>query len=149
VRNNVAVGNREAGIGLENYRGRGLLRSVIVAHNTVYDNGDGGIQVAGAARETLLVNNAVHARSGTQALPAWRPGLQLLGNFDCSRLGCFQDPVGFDFSPSAGSLLVGPGSMRTDTWMPPSDFFGSRRGQPPTVGAIERASRPIILELRP
>ena len=35
MRNNIAVGNREAGIALEDHGRRGLLRGVVVAHNTV------------------------------------------------------------------------------------------------------------------
>ncbi len=144
VRNNVAVGNREAGIGLENYRGRGLLRGVVVAHNTVYNNWLAGIEVPElGVRDATIVNNAVHARISTPALPPWRAGLLLGGNVDCSWGACFTDPEGLDFSPFVRSLLIGPGAMRADGWMPKDDFFGTRRGIPPAVGAVERPSGPI------
>ncbi|MGH7752561.1 MAG: right-handed parallel beta-helix repeat-containing protein, partial [Gemmatimonadales bacterium] len=35
VRNNVSTANSDAGIGLENYQSRGLLRGIVVAHNTI------------------------------------------------------------------------------------------------------------------
>ena len=43
VRNNVAVGSRGPGIELQDYASRGLLRGIVVAHNTVYGNATGGI----------------------------------------------------------------------------------------------------------
>jgi hypothetical protein len=42
VRNNVVTTSAEAGIGLENYHRRGLLRGVVVSHNTIYGNAKGG-----------------------------------------------------------------------------------------------------------
>ncbi len=84
-----------------------------------------------------------HARISTPALPPWRAGLQLGGNVDCSWGACFTDPEGLDFSPFVGSLLIGPGAMRADGWMPRDDFFGTRRGIPPAVGAVERPAGSI------
>ncbi len=150
VRNNVAVANREAGIGLENYRGRGLLRGVVVAHNTVYSNWLAGIEVPElGVRDAILVNNAVHARIGTSAFPARRAGLWVAGNVDCSWGSCFAGAAGLDFSPVVGSLLMGPGAIWEEAWMPRDDLFGGRRGMPPTVGAVEHPSGPITLGLKP
>src|SRR6185295_6438754 len=60
VRNNVSGWNFEAGIGLENYGGRGLLRAIVAMHNTVYANMSGGIMTPErGSLEAALVNNAV------------------------------------------------------------------------------------------
>jgi hypothetical protein len=144
VRNNVAVGNFEAGIGLEDYQHRGLLRGVIVAHNSVYGNRQAGIWIGDSDRmEASILNNAVHSRSGTPALPPARPGLRLVGNRDCTWLACFANTEGLDFSPFPGSLLVGAAISGVDRTQVDDDFFGTRRGVPASTGAIERPSGPI------
>ncbi len=146
IRNNVTASNDEAGIALEDYKKRGLLRGVFIANNTAYKNGAGGITApqTGVSGVTI-VNNAVHAGGTTRAYPAPRTGLRLAGNIDCTTLPCFANPEQEDFSPDAASLLKGAGVLWTDTWMPRDDFFGVRRSMPPTAGAIERRSRPISL----
>jgi hypothetical protein len=150
VRNNVAILNREAGIALQDYRGRGFLRGVTVTHNTVYDNREGGILVSGRGlRDAAVLNNAAHARPGFPALPRPHPALRLSGNVDCSQTPCFVNPDGRDFSPLVGSLLMGLGTMGTETGAPADDFFGARRSIPPTVGAIERPAGPIPLGPKP
>ncbi|MGH7536730.1 MAG: right-handed parallel beta-helix repeat-containing protein, partial [Gemmatimonadales bacterium] len=60
VRNNIGVGSMEWGVGLEDYGRRGLLRGIVVAHNTVYGNLLGGIGVPGSdrIRDAIIVNNA-------------------------------------------------------------------------------------------
>jgi parallel beta helix pectate lyase-like protein len=144
VRNNVAVGNFEAGIGLENYQHRGLLRGVIVAHNSVYGNRQAGIWIGDSDRmDASVLNNAAHSRSGTPALPPARPGLRLVGNLDCTWLACFANTEGLDFSPFPGSLLVGAAISGVDRTLVDDDFFGTRRGVPASTGAIERPSGPI------
>jgi hypothetical protein len=149
VRNNVSIGNFESGIGLENYRHRGLLRGIVVAHNTVYGNTQAGISAPDGGRvETVLVNNAVHARRGTPGLPAPRPGLSVAGNVNCSLAPCFGNPELLDFSPFAGSLLLGPGVENGPATIPRDDFFGARRRFPPAVGAIERPGNPIQLRIK-
>ncbi len=146
VRNNVTVANHDAGIGIENYRQRNLLRAIILAHNTVYGNVGAGISVPdGEVRDILVVNNAAQSWGGTSALPGPRAGLQLRGNVDCTWAPCFMNPQGMDFSPFAGSLLTGPGMVRVESWMPRDDLFGKARGTPPTVGAIEHPSGPLPL----
>jgi hypothetical protein len=152
VRNNVTVSNDEAGIGIEDYKKRGLLREVFVANNTIYKNRAGGITVPEAGigiSEVTIINNAVHAGGGTRAYPALRPGLRLAGNVDCTAIPCFVNPEERDFSPRAGSRLRGAGISSRDGWTPSEDFFGVRRGIPPTAGAIERPSRPILLTPQP
>jgi hypothetical protein len=147
VRNNILAQNREAGIGLEDYRGRGLLRSIAVVHNSLYRNLAAGISVpdGGQLRDVTIVNNAVHARGGTRALPGPRPEIELAGNVDCTWAPCFADPEGMDFSPLVGSLLTAPGSVRPGAWAPVDDYAGHRRRMPPTVGALEGRARPIRL----
>jgi hypothetical protein len=146
VRNNVAASNDEAGIAVEDYKKRGLLRGIFIANNTVYKNGAGGITVpeAGVSGVTI-VNNAAHAGGNTRAYPVPKTGLRLAGNIDCTMLPCFANPDREDFSPHAASLLRGAGVLWTDTWMPREDLFGMRRAMPPTAGAIERPSKPISL----
>jgi hypothetical protein len=147
VRNNIALLNRDAGIGLEDYGGRGLLRSIVVAHNTVYKNTGAGILIPDGRplRDIVVRSNAVQARAGTAALPAPRPEIDLMGNVDCTWAPCFVDPDRLDFSPLMGSLLSVPGSMRPGPWLPVDDLFGVPRGPLPTVGAVERRAKPIRL----
>jgi hypothetical protein len=120
-----------------------------VAHNTVYANFAGGITIPERGPvEAALVNNAVHARAGTAALPAARPGLRLTGNVDCSFSLCFANPDALDFSPFTGSILVGRG-LGVDSSAPRDDFFGTRRGELPTIGAVEQPHGPIRLGVKP
>jgi len=146
VRNNISGWNAEAGIGLEDYRRRGLLRGIEVAHNTVYHNGQAGIGApeAGLLVQVSVVNNAVHARGGTPWLPRARVGLRLGGNVDCTWAVCFIDPEGLDFSAAPGSLLQSPAVVRSGE-VPADDFFGSRRGIPAALGAVERSRGPVRL----
>jgi hypothetical protein len=144
VRNNVAVGSAEAGIGLEDYGRRGLLRGIVVAHNTVYGNEGGGIAAPPDGRlEARLVNNAVHAPVGKAALPH-RAEVARLGNVECPLGVCFVAAEAGDFgflAAQAGLVVSGPG-------MPADDYFGQPRGVPPVVGAIERSPGPIPLGLK-
>jgi len=143
VRNNIVVSSAEGGIGLEDYGGRGLLRGIVAAHNTVYDNAAGGIVARRVvALDAKVLNNAVHARAGTPALPA-NLGVDRVGNVVCTTTRrCFRDPSRRDFSlvgfPS-GSILDGP-------WRPIDDYFGQCRGIPPMAGAIEYPAAAIRLE---
>jgi hypothetical protein len=144
VRNNISLGNFDSGIGLENYGRRGLLRRIVVAHNTVYGSRGGGISVPGQGPvEALLINNAVHAQAGAPVLPMTRSGLRLAGNVDCSLALCFSNPPGMDFSPFPGSLLFGIAAVQPGEASAVDDFFGRRRRMPPAIGAIEGASGPI------
>ena len=77
-------------------------------------------------------------------------GVRLAGNVDCTWVPCFTSPEVLNFSPYPGSVLVGSSVPRPADGLGPSDdFFGARRGLLPTVGAIERASGPIHLGVKP
>jgi Right handed beta helix region len=147
VRNNIATRSAESGIALENYGGRGLLRGVVLAHNTVYGNHEAGIGVPPAGRlEVTIANNAVHALPGTPALPSpTRPGVLSVGNVACASRRCFADPGARDFSP----LALGPAAALQGAWLPRDDYFGRRRSTPSTPGAIERPAGPIPLAIKP
>jgi hypothetical protein len=150
IRNNVSALNGEAGIGLEDYQRRGLLRAIAIVANTVYKNAAGGITAPESGlRDVDVINNAAHAPSGRPSVPAPQPGLQLAGNVNCTWVPCFANPDGMDFSPFPGSLLISSGASSMRGSMPQEDFFGVRRGVPPTVGAIERQSGPISFQPRP
>jgi hypothetical protein len=144
VRNNISGWNVEGGIGLENYGRRGLLRGVVVAHNSLYANQQGGvIAPEDGPLEATLLNNAVHARAGTPPLPPARPGLRMTGNVDCSWAPCFANADALDFSPFAGSILAGRGLGPTEALVPGDDFFGARRGPIPTIGAVDQPRGPV------
>jgi hypothetical protein len=150
VRNNIALGNTMAGIGIEDYGRRGLLRGVRVAHNTLYRNGVAGIMVpATGLLDIALVNNAAQAKPGGTALPEPQPGLRLIGNVDCGPLACFVDGESHDFSPMPGGPLSTSAAVPLGPWVPTLDYFGAPRGMPPTVGAVEHVQGPIRLAPRP
>jgi len=145
VRNNISMRNEEAGVGLEDYKGRGLLRGITVVNNTLYTNSAGGVTApANAVRDVVIVNNAAGGRGAAKPFPPATPGLNVAGNVDCTWVPCFANPDAMDFSPLPGSMLIGPG-LRAGPWLPREDYFGVRRGFQPTVGAIERPSGPISL----
>jgi hypothetical protein len=145
VRNNVAMANVEGGIALENYGRRDLLRGLTVVHNSIYGNQQGGIIVPIVGRvQATVANNAVHAGPGKPTFPVDRAGITSVGNVDCTSLPCFVRPQARDFSP----LLLGPGRVTGDPWMPLDDYFGRRRGIPPVAGAIEQPAGPIPLEAK-
>ncbi|MGH7414234.1 MAG: right-handed parallel beta-helix repeat-containing protein [Candidatus Rokuibacteriota bacterium] len=148
VRNNISTRNLDSGIGLENYGRRGLLRGILVSHNSIHGNRHAGISVPDQGPiEARIVNNAVHARAGTLALPTMRPSLRLLGNADCARASCFTNPGELDFSPFPGSLLFGAGILVAGDAAATDDYFGSPRRIPPTVGAVDGMSGPVRLGL--
>jgi hypothetical protein len=147
VRNNISGWNAEGGIGLEDYGRRALLRGLAISHNTVYGNGEGGITIPSSGRlEASLENNAAQTRGGTPAFPTARAGLRLAGNLDCTWLQCFTDPENLDFSPAGGSLLRPLGGLRGQGGAPRDDFFGTPRGVPAAIGAVERPIHPNKLE---
>jgi Right handed beta helix region len=148
VRNNVSAGNSEAGIALEDYGKRRLLHGIVIAHNTVYGNRLGGISAAPEGiHDTIIVNNAAHSPIPTKAFPPAQNGIRMAGNVDCSVVACFTSPHQMNFSPFPGSILAGVGAGGLGPWMPRDDLFGSPRGTPPTVGAIEKAAGQLPLEV--
>jgi hypothetical protein len=145
VRNNIAIGSAEGGIGLENYGRRGLLRSVVVSHNTVYGNTDGGILVPPSGQlSAIIVNNAAHTRPGTTPYPKGRAGVVSSGNVDCTWRVCFVNPIERDFSPLAIEAASPMGTLT-----PKDDYFGLSRGQSLIPGAIEHRAGPIPLGVKP
>src|SRR5688572_19410215 len=138
VRNNISVFNRDGGVGLQDYVGRGLLRDIAVVHNTLYGNNRGGIFIAGEKLANVeIVNNAgVAPITGSAGLS----GINYLMNIDCANSRCFTDPEQLNFSPSAGSGLLGAGVKLARKWMPSDDFFQRQRTRTPSVGAIESSS---------
>jgi hypothetical protein len=145
VRNNIAIANAEGGIGLEDYGRRGLLRHIVIAHNTLYKNGEGGIVAPRERRvhDATLANNVVQGRGDRPALPREHPGLRLTGNVDCTWLVCFANPEALDFSPRPGSLLSLRGTVPLEPWAPRDDYFGLKRNLLPIMGAVEEAMGPI------
>jgi hypothetical protein len=150
VRNNVSVANGEAGIGIQDYGKRDLLRGITVVYNTVYDNEKGGILVTdGKVIAGIAGYNAAHARATTPAFPVEQPGLRQVGNLDCSLLHCFVDPESRNFSPRLNSPLMENGKMPNEQWVPGIDFFGRARKHPPVTGAVGFPGQPIVLGVKP
>ena len=144
VRNNIALGNALAGVGLEDYGRRGLLRGVIVAHNTLYGNEIGPLTVtSNGGVDAAVVNNALHAKAVGALVALSGAGLRMRGNVNCSSAPCFTSPEARDFSPLPGGPLVGAGITRGEPWAPALDFFGVRRRDPPSAGAVEPGGPPL------
>ena len=141
VRNNISVGAAGAGIGLEDYGGRGLLRGIVVAQNTVYAARQGGVGGPRARLEAKVLYNAVHAQGPLMPPPG--PGVLSLGNVDCRLAPCFLDPVAFNFAPILGSLLLDR-IVETGGDLAGDDFFGNRRMSPSSAGAVESGSSGIV-----
>ena len=145
VRNNIATSSAEGGIGLEDYARRGLLRGIIVVHNTVSDNAEGGITAPKTGLlEARILNNVAHARPGTSAFPVIPVGVESAGNVDCGTSPCFRDASQRDFSP----VVARVGALLSAPWAPRDDYFGRRRETPAVAGAIERSGPPIRLEMK-
>lgn len=145
VKNNIAVLSAEAGIALEDYGKRGLLRKIVLAHNTLYGNTTGGIVVPKQGLiDVRIVNNAAHALPGTPAFPIGQPGVMSVGNVDCRMRPCFQAPELGNYSP----LSLGLAFFDAYPVMPTEDYFGQRRAMPPIPGAVEAPARAIPLGIK-
>jgi Right handed beta helix region len=150
VRNNVVVGNHEGGIALEDYGRRGLLRKIIVTHNTIYNNGRGGILIpAEGPSEAEISRNAIGGREGTPLFVGERKNLRIVENQDCGNSSCFVDPENMDFTPLKGSPLFESSQSFDKRRSPADDYFGRLRGFYPVVGAIESPGGPITFEIKP
>jgi hypothetical protein len=149
VWNNILIDNREAGIAIQDYTGRGLLRKITIDHNTIYNNAQGGI-VARSQREVdvTISNNAITARSGTPILPAAQDGLKMFANQDCSAINCFTNPEQLDFTPQLDSRLNAARNGNQRSHNRDRDYFGSRRSLNPAVGAIERPGGVVVLGIK-
>ena len=149
VRNNITTDNTEAGIALEDYRQRGLLRGVVVLHNSAYQNrGPGVLAPQTGLTQAVIVNNLVAGPAGLPAVRAPAAGVTLAGNVLCRPGECFARPHERDFSPlSATPAATLPAAARR--WKPSDDFFGAPRGARPVAGAVEGTAGPIPLGLKP
>jgi len=144
IRNNIAVGNAEAGIALEDYDRRGLLSHIEVCHNTVSGNRRGGIAAAPTTTQTVLLNNLVHARWRRSTLPRSRSGLRVEGNA-VGDATTFIDSRRWNFSPRVAL----PGVVVPNVAAPHDDYFGRSRGTAPVVGAVESPATPIVAGFKP
>jgi nitrous oxidase accessory protein NosD len=151
IRNNVSLDHSGAGIRLEDYQKRGLLRHVMIAHNTVHGSAAGVLVAESGPDDIAVLGNAVHARARGGILPAAGAGVRLHANVDCSDGGCFANPDIRDFSPlsrlqrawGAGAAALLNGAR------PPDDFFGVARGAIPVAGALERPAPALSLGRKP
>jgi hypothetical protein len=145
VFNNISVNNREAGIAIQDYAGRGLIKKITIEHNTIYNNGQSGIAVYAQGQvDAVISKNAIAAQTGIAALPSPRNGLQLTANQDCSAGTCFKNPEQLDFTPRSDSLLNSEAKPNLDR-----DYFGARRPLHPMVGAVERPGGSVFLGIKP
>ena len=139
VRNNISINNREGGIGLQDYANRGLLRDIVIVHNTMYGNEQGGIVISGEKlTDVEIVNNAGVLEASIRNRSPTATRVHAAGNIDCTKLKCFRDPEKFDFAPAQGSPLIGAG-VQVRQGMPAEDFFGRPRNRP-TIGAVENST---------
>jgi hypothetical protein len=69
----------------------------------------------------------------------------MTGNVDCTWARCFANADALDFSPFTGSILVGRGLGAVDPMVPGDDFFGTRRGPVPTIGAVDQPRGPVVV----
>ena len=149
VQNNITSFNFEAGIALQDYANRGLLRKIIVSNNTSFKNGRGEFLIPSAAKlaEVVLTKNAAAATENHRAFPSMQGGLMLRQNADCTRTDCFADPLAANFSPLPSSPLMASGAV-PDTALPHDDYFGRRRSDATTAGALEFSAPPIKLGIK-
>jgi hypothetical protein len=149
VQNNISSFNFEAGIGLQDYANRGLLRKIVVTHNTSFKNGRGEFLITPSAKlaEVSLTENAAAASESQRAFPIMQSGLVLRQNADCSRVECFTDPLAANFSPLPSSPLATAGNA-ADAAGPRDDYFGRRRNGAVVAGALESSAPAIKLGIK-
>lgn len=149
IRNNISVTNALAGIALQDYDRRGLMRGIFVTHNTVYENHRGGILAPRQiVKNSEIVFNTSVTRAGSEAFPLAEPGLRVASNIDCTGKKCFIDAEGRDFSPSDGSPLLSIGKSADSQWRPAVDFFGHHRGPAIVAGAVISPGKPVALGIK-
>jgi len=140
VRNNITIQNREGGIGLQDYANRGLLRNIIVSHNTMHANERGGIFISGEKLINVeIINNAGVSGWSLPMFSSQSNLVHVAGNVDCTARKCFRDVEKRDFAPIPGSPLL-TGGIQEKTSITTEDFFGDKRNPPSSVGAIEYAA---------
>jgi hypothetical protein len=149
VQNNIASFNAEAGVALQDYANRGLLRNIIVANNTSFKNSRGEFlaPASGKLSDVLLVKNVGVAVEGQRVFPAIRSGMTLRQNADCTHAECLADPSAANFSPLSSSPLMMDGTL-SDVDLPRDDYFGRPRGQAVKAGALEFSAPPLNLGIK-
>ena len=148
VWNNIAASNREAGITLQDYGRRGLLKGILVTHNTTYNNAQAGILIDGSGSlEAIISYNAVSPESGMPG-GGLGGGLKIFGNQACTS-NCFQNPEKGDFTPAKDSPFIANGKRVDVVSGPANDFFGRRRSGSPAVGAVEPPGGIVQLKIKP
>jgi parallel beta helix pectate lyase-like protein len=149
VRNNISVHNNEAGIAVEDYAGRGLLRQIAIEHNTIYNNNQAGITVRSQREvDAVISKNAIAARPGTPIVATKQNGLKIFANQDCTAENCFTNPEERDFTPRPGSLLITSKVEEHRGSALARDYFGTRRPVRPTTGAVERPGGVVKLGVK-
>lgn len=149
VQNNITSFNSEAGVALQDYANRGLLRNIILANNTSFRNSRGEFlaPASGKLSDVLLVKNVGVAVDGQRVFPGIRSGMTLRQNVDCTHAECFGDPSGANFSPLSSSPLMTDGAL-PDVDLPRDDYFGRPRGQAVKAGALEFSTPPLKLGIK-
>ena len=152
VQNNITSFNSEAGVALQDYATRGLLRNIIVVNNTSFRNSRGEFLVpaSGKLSDVLLAKNAGVAAEGQRMFPNIRSGIALKQNADCTHAECFADPSVANFSPLLSSPLMSDGTL-SDVDLPRDDFLGRKRGHTVRAGALEFSAPPLklVIKLQP
>ncbi len=149
VWNNIVVSNHEGGISLEDYANRGLLKGIVVAHNTAYNNKDGGILVrAEGSVEATLAYNAIASPKQVSNISARQTGIRMFENGDCSSVNCFVNPEQNNFTPLDNPPLLRTKKRDNFKSRPVDDYFGRRRSAHPAIGAIEPPGGVIRMEIK-
>jgi hypothetical protein len=149
VWNNIVVSNREGGISLEDYANRGLLKGIVVAHNTAYNNKDGGILVrAEGSVEATLAFNAIASPKEVSNISARQTGIRMFENGDCSSVNCFVNPEENNFTPLDNPPVLQTKKRDNLKSRPVDDYFGRRRSAHPAIGAIEPPGGVIRMEIK-
>ena len=148
VSNNIVVLNHEGGISVEDHAKRGLLRKIVIAHNTAYNNKKSGILVhAEGAVEAIIANNAIASSKEMSAIVASHSGIRNFGNADCTMVSCFVSPEENNFTPLNNTLLFA--TKKTNLISTPvDDYFGRQRSAAPVIGAIEPPGGVIKMEIK-
>ncbi len=149
VWNNIVVSNREGGISLEDYANRGLLKGIVVVHNTAYNNKDGGILVRGEGPvEATLAYNAIASPKQVANISARQTGIRMFENGDCSSVNCFVNPEQNNFTPLDNLPLLRTKKHDNLKSRVVDDYFGRRRSAHPAIGAIEPPGGVIRMEIK-
>jgi len=138
VVNNIVVGGGDGAISVYAYWD--AVYDVVVAGNTVVDEGAGGLRVSDEATDIRVVDNAGYSPSGA---PFSLGAAAAEANVTCATPAeCWVDAASWDFGAVADGPLVGAGVGEVTL---SEDFCGIDRVEPPTVGALEAASQPGAL----